>query len=144
MRVKQHVREERQRREALGRMLRERQTELSDKLRKLRATLPLERAEVRDPEEQRMDEFVRDMDFALLEMESTTLQRIDEALLRLEAGTYGTCASCEEPIAEARLRALPFATLCRTCQEAEEERDGRTVPLRVAFDGDSEPIARHP
>ena len=144
MRVKQHVREERQRREALGRMLRERQTELSDKLRKLRATLPLERAEVRDPEEQRMDEFVRDMDFALLEMESTTLQRIDEALLRLEAGNYGTCAGCEEHIAEARLRALPFATLCRICQEAEEERDGRTVPLRVAFDGDSEAIARHP
>jgi DnaK suppressor protein len=144
MRVKQHVREERQRRDALGRMLRERQTELSDKLRKLRATLPLERAEVRDPEEQRMDEFVRDMDFALLEMESATLQRIDEALLRLESGSYGTCAGCEEHIAEARLRALPFATLCRTCQEAEEERDGRTPPLRVAFDGDSEPIARQP
>jgi DnaK suppressor protein len=143
MRAK-HVREERQRRDALGRMLRERQIELSDRMRKLRATLPLERAEVRDAEEQRMDEFVRDMDFALMEMESETLRRIDEALLRLEGGTYGVCAGCDEPIVEARLRALPFATLCRDCQEIEEEREGRTPPLRVAFDGDSEPIARHP
>jgi DnaK suppressor protein len=141
MRVK-HVKEDRQRRAALGRMLRERQVELSDKLRKLRATLPVERAEVRDAEEQRMDEFVRDMDFALLEMESSTLQRIDEAVLRLQQGTYGICAGCDEPIAEARLRALPFATLCRNCQELEEEHDGRHVPARLAFDGDTEAISR--
>lgn len=141
MRVK-HVNEDRQRRAALGRMLRERQVELSDKLRKLRATLPLERAEVRDAEEQRMDEFVRDMDFALLEMESSTLQRIDEAVLRVSKGTYGVCAGCEEPIAEARLRALPFATLCRGCQEIEEEHEGRPVPSRVAFDGDAEAMSR--
>lgn len=141
MRVR-HVREDRRRREALGRMLRERQIELSEKLRKLRATLPLERGEVRDAEEQRMDEFVRDMDFALLEMESATLQRIDEALLRLEGGTYGICAGCEDPIAEARLRAVPFATLCRSCQETEEERSGRSVPARIAFDGDSQAIAQ--
>ena len=144
MRAKQ-AREERQRRDGLGRMLRERQIELSEKMRKLRATLPLERAEVRDAEEQRMDEFVRDMDYALLEMETETLHRIDEALLRLAAGTYGICAGCEEPIAEARLRALPFATRCRDCQEIEEELDGRTPPpSRVAFDGDADPIARHP
>jgi DnaK suppressor protein len=141
MRVK-HVREDRQRRDALGRMLREHQAELSGKLRKLRSTLPQERTEVRDAEEQRMDEFVRDMDFALLEMESATLQRIDEALLRLTQGTYGICSACEEPIAEARLRAVPFATLCRDCQEQEEERSGKGVPTRVAFDGDSEAIAR--
>ena len=141
MRVK-HVKEDRQRRAALGRMLRERQVELSDKLRKLRSTLPVERAEVRDAEEQRMDEFVRDMDFALLEMESATLQRIDEAVLRLEHGTYGICASCEEPIAEARLHAVPFATRCRQCQEREEELDGRPGVSRLAFDGDTEAIAR--
>jgi DnaK suppressor protein len=141
MRVK-HVREDRQRRTALGRMLREKQVELSEKLRKLRATLPLERAEVRDAEEQRMDEFVRDMDFALLEMESTTLQRIDEALIRLEKGTYGICSSCDEPIAEARLKAVPFALLCRNCQEMEEQLDGRPGISRLAFDGDTEAISR--
>jgi RNA polymerase-binding transcription factor len=137
-----HVKEDGQRRAALGRMLREKQLELGDKLRKLRSTLPVERAEVRDAEEQRMDEFVRDMDFALLEMESATLQRIDEALLRLEKGTYGVCASCGEPVAEARLRAVPFANLCRACQEEEEEREGRPGVTRVAFDGDAEAIAR--
>ena len=132
-----HVRNgSRQRRDTLGKMLRQRQDEVREKLRELRATLPLERAEVRDEEEQRMDEFVRDMDFALLEMESETLLRIDEALMRLEHGSYGICDRCDEPIAEARLRALPFATRCRDCQEREEEL-GPPVPKRIAYDGDA-------
>ena len=50
------------------------------------------------------------------------LEQVNAALARLDAGEYGTCAECEEPIAEARLRALPYATLCIRCAE-EAERD---------------------
>ena len=43
-----------------------------------------------------------------------------QALARLDAGEYGECTSCGEPIAEARLKALPYATLCIQCAEEAE------------------------
>ncbi len=45
------------------------------------------------------------------------LRLVEEALDRLEAGDYGVCLSCDEPIAEKRLRALPWARYCVVCQE---------------------------
>ena len=45
------------------------------------------------------------------------LRLVDEALDRLDAGDYGICLECDEPIAEKRLRALPWARYCVTCQE---------------------------
>jgi RNA polymerase-binding transcription factor DksA len=44
-----------------------------------------------------------------------TLGEVDEALERLEAGTYGLCTSCGELIPEARLQAMPAASRCITC-----------------------------
>lgn len=102
-------------------MLEARRREIQEKLRSLRESLP-EGGQVKDAEEQSVDSFVQHMDFALMEMKSETLQKIDKALQRLEAGTYGTCADCGAEISEVRLRALPFATLCRPCQEQEETR----------------------
>jgi len=110
------------RHEVLNRMLRDRQAEIQNKLRSLREVLPAEVAEVKDEEEQSVGDFVRSMDFALMEMECETLRKIDEAIHRLERGTYGVCAECDERIAEARLQALPFALLCRACQEGQEEQ----------------------
>lgn len=42
-------------------------------------------------------------------------EHIRAALKRIEAGTYGECAACGEPIGEGRLEAVPFATLCIKC-----------------------------
>ena len=111
---------DRKRYEVLSRMLTDRQAEIRNKLRSLRETLPAEVSDVKDAEEQSMEDFVRGMDYALMEMESETLRRIDEAILRLGGGTYGLCAECGGRIAEARLEALPFAVTCRDCQEQEE------------------------
>jgi DnaK suppressor protein len=61
-----------------------------------------------------------DIDFALIQMKSETLQRIDEALRRLEEGSYGNCFECGDEISEQRLRALPFAVRCKDCEEARE------------------------
>lgn len=47
-------------------------------------------------------------------------QKVDAALERLRAGTYGLCAGCGESIADARLRAYPAASRCISCLEAEE------------------------
>jgi DnaK suppressor protein len=44
------------------------------------------------------------------------IQMIDEAIVRMDEGTYGTCQRCGQPIAQERLEALPFAAYCITCQ----------------------------
>jgi DnaK suppressor protein len=127
--------DERNRYDVLNRMLLDRHSEIKHRLRSLREVMPAKDFDVKDAEEISMEDFVRDMDVALLEMESETLRRIDEALLRLDEGTYGICASCEERIAEPRLQALPFATLCRDCQErAEAEGGPRAGGRRPAFE----------
>ena len=53
-------------------------------------------------------------------MKAETLNKINEALARLEDGRYGLCFECGDEIAEARLRALPFAVRCKDCEEARE------------------------
>lgn len=66
------------------------------------------------------DSFEQILSFALLDNESTAIREIDLALDRMEEGTYGTCDDCSNAIGKARLRALPQATLCRTCKSLEE------------------------
>ena len=66
-----------------------------------------------------------DLDLALIEMKSETVRRIDVALDHLARGTYGNCTECGREIAEARLRALPFAVRCRDCEELSETAVGR-------------------
>jgi RNA polymerase-binding protein DksA len=65
------------------------------------------------------------------------LAQIDHALAQIEAGEYGRCVSCREPIALGRLQALPATPYCRDCAEAIEHRGGTTehetaVPARPA------------
>jgi DnaK suppressor protein len=102
-------------------MLEDRRREIQDKLRSLRQTLPAELAEVKDTEEKSVHDFVQDVEMALMEMKSATLAKIDEAMRRLENGSYGVCTECATELSEARLKALPFAAMCRPCQEREEE-----------------------
>ena len=106
--------------EGLRKMLEERRTEIQEKLRAIRSEIPSYQDEVRDSEEQSVTDFAQEMEFALVEMKAQTLNRIDEALQRVDQGTYGTCDECGSDIAEARLAAVPFALLCRDCQEREE------------------------
>ena len=111
---------DRERRDVLRRMLEERRTEIHQKLRAIREEIPSYQDEVRDTEEQSVTDFAQEMDFALMEMKAQTLIRIDEALMRVDQGTYGTCDECGQDIAAARLKALPFALLCLECQQREE------------------------
>ena len=66
-----------------------------------------------------------DIEFALIQMKSETLNKIEEALHRLEDGTFGYCFECGEEISERRLRALPFAVRCKNCEEARESAQQR-------------------
>ncbi len=56
-------------------------------------------------------------------VESDAVNRIDHAIERIDSGTYGRCEGCGKRISEARLRILPFADLCVSCQ-ATDEREG--------------------
>lgn len=68
----------------------------------------------------------REISFILNDREREKLQAIEEALERIEDGTYGICESCESEIAEARLGALPFTRLCVNCQ-AEREKEAKAA-----------------
>ena len=53
----------------------------------------------------------------LKQTDAKILQAIDEALVRIDKGTYGVCRDCGEPIAPARLEAIPWTRVCKTCKE---------------------------
>lgn len=56
----------------------------------------------------------------LLQTGTATLRQINDAIARLEAGTYAVCTDCEMPIPDVRMVAQPWAERCRDCQEAVE------------------------
>jgi DnaK suppressor protein len=67
----------------------------------------------------------REISFILSDRERSKVKNIDDALERLEEGSYGICVSCGLEIAEERLTAMPFTRLCRDCQQ-DQEREARS------------------
>ncbi len=53
----------------------------------------------------------------LKQTDAKILQAIEEALQRIDKGTYGVCRDCGEPISPARLEAIPWTRVCKTCKE---------------------------
>lgn len=64
---------------------------------------------------------VDQLSMLVAETELKELKQIEDALARIEAGSYGICRSCGNPIRKDRLKAIPYATLCVKCKEEEEE-----------------------
>ena len=56
----------------------------------------------------------------LKQTDAKILQAIDEALLRIDKGAFGLCRDCGEPIAEARLNAIPWTRVCISCKEKQK------------------------
>ena len=112
----------------LRRILEDRRGELSRDLRRqmhdVRAIGPADTAQgVVDAEEASVSDIQEDIEIALMQMKSETLNRVNEALGRLEAGSYGFCYECGDEITEPRLRALPFALRCKDCEEEREQAE---------------------
>ena len=99
-------------------------TEVQGRIRDVRADGNRER-EVLDQGESSEVDIQEDIEFALIQMKSETLNKIDAALRRLEDGSYGDCFECGDEISEARLRALPFAVRCKECEETRESAEQR-------------------
>jgi DnaK suppressor protein len=102
-------------------MLCSRKRDLQDDLQsRIRSVRTDRENEVRDELEDSDARSHRDIELALLQIKTETLGRIDEALVRLDAGEYGRCFACAAEIAATRLRALPFAVRCTKCEERRE------------------------
>lgn len=106
---------------------RELQAEVQGKMRGVReeGTWGGKLNEVLDAVESAEADIQEDIEFALVQMKSETLNKVNDALVRLERGDYGFCYECGEEIAEKRLRALPFAVRCKDCEEARETAEQR-------------------
>ena len=112
----------------LTRILEERRREIMDqvqeKIRDVRTDGPNDEG-VLDAAESSESDIQDEIEFALIQMKAETLHKIEEALRRLEEGTFGYCVACGEEISERRLRALPFAVRCKDCEEAREVKQQR-------------------
>jgi RNA polymerase-binding protein DksA len=64
----------------------------------------------------------REHELALAANARETLTQTEHALQRLDAGTYGLCENCGNPIGKARMQAFPRATLCVECKQKQERR----------------------
>ena len=120
----------------LKQMLEERRREIVNevqgRIRGVRADGAEKPHEVVDQGETSEADIQEDIEFALIQMKAETLNKINEALARLEEGRYGHCFECGEEISEQRLRALPFAVRCKDCEEAREvaQQRERTMSQR--------------
>jgi DnaK suppressor protein len=112
---------------------RELQAEVQGKMRGVReeGTWGGKLNEVLDAVESAEADIQEDLEFALVQMKSETLNKVNDALVRLEQGNYGNCFDCGEEIAEKRLRALPFAVRCKDCEEARENAEQRERQLQA-------------
>ena len=109
----------------LKRMLEERRLEIIGELQHKMRDVRNEHAaaslqNVRDEAETSEAEIQDDIEFALLQMKAETLEKVGTALAHLDEGGYGYCYECGDEIPERRLRALPFAVRCRSCEEVRE------------------------
>ncbi len=68
------------------------------------------------------DMYDREFNLGLASNDRQILSQVEDALKRIEAGEYGQCTECRQPIPLARLKALPYVQTCLTCQEKLEEK----------------------
>ena len=81
-----------------------------------------------DPNDRATMESDRSFELRIRGRERKLMEKVDEALARIEDGTYGICAGCGEEIAVKRLQARPVAKFCIDCktkQEQKEKEEGR-------------------
>lgn len=76
---------------------------------------------IQDMADMASNAYTKEFLLSLSDSERSMLKDIQEALERIEDGSYGVCQECEEPINAKRLDAIPWARLCVPCQEKQEK-----------------------
>lgn len=104
-------------------LLEERQRIMNNSKNALQNELALSPDDLPDETDLAASEINQNLVFKLRDRERQLLGKIDEALARMEEGTFGTCEECEEPIEPRRLEARPVSTMCIACKERQEHRE---------------------
>jgi len=68
------------------------------------------------------DTYDREFSLGIASNERELIYELDDALKRIEEGTYGVCEDCKDLITKTRLKALPYARLCVKCQQKREKK----------------------
>lgn len=78
-----------------------------------------------DPNDRATQESDRNFELRIRDRERKLINKINEALGRIDAGEFGICEVCDEEIGEARLKARPVTTLCINCKMEQERQEKR-------------------
>jgi len=81
--------------------------------------------------DQASEESDRALNFRIRERKGRLIKKINDALMRLEDGTFGVCEECNGEISEKRLMARPTATLCIECKENEEAKENTGIVINI-------------
>jgi len=106
-------------------LLKQRQDLLSEAEHTLNNKLSTEKESFPDPPDQAVAELDNNFLLKLRGREQKLLKKIDEAISRIDDGSYGVCESCGGQINIKRLEARPVTTLCIECKTAQEEEEKR-------------------
>ena len=101
-------------------ILNQRLEELTSGYKELISTMEKEQDALYDFVDQASIESDRDLTYRIKERENRLVIKIQDALNRLDSGTFGICEECEEEISEKRLIARPVTTLCISCKKKQE------------------------
>ena len=71
------------------------------------------------------DTYDRELSLNIASNEQKVLYEIDDALKRLDEGTFGVCLQCDHAVTMSRLKAVPYASLCINCQRDKEQKNKR-------------------
>jgi len=71
------------------------------------------------------DTYERELSTNLVSSEQEVLYQIDDALKRIDEGSFGVCQQCNKPITMSRLKAVPYASHCISCARAKEQNAKR-------------------
>jgi DnaK suppressor protein len=102
--------------------LRKRQQELIDSYERDKAAGNAQPDDgIQDLADKAASAYSKELNFSLSDGERNSLKLIDEALVRMRDGNYGTCTNCSNVIGEKRLQAVPWTPYCIDCQELVEK-----------------------
>jgi DnaK suppressor protein len=104
-------------------LLKQRHELLNEAEQTLNSKITTEKESFPDPTDQAVAELDSNFMLRLRGREQKLLKKIDEAIARIEGGTYGVCESCGEQINMKRLEARPVTTLCIECKTRQEEEE---------------------
>jgi len=104
-------------------LLEEKQRILNNSKKTLDNEINISQDDLPDEADLAATEINQNLVFKLRERERQLLSKIDQALSRIDEGSFGTCEECEEAIEPRRLEARPVSTLCLVCKEKEEHKE---------------------